>query len=324
MPPLRWTAPITASTVSERIEALSRPPVVSSPRPSLTCSPSPMARPTSASARALTTAARSLASRPSERSGWRGVERLGDDDAEHGVAEELQPLVGRQAAVLVGVGAVGQGAVEQLGVQHGIPERCSQLGVVSRSVGQRTGRVTGPGDGPRARRTGHSCRRRGAAGAWHRTRGWRRSPASARWSSRPSDGGACCCATSSASGQPWFLLSQFCSVCVEVGQGRPPRVDRRVVCVVGVVGQPRPALGAQAGTVVLAQRLERQCEHHRVPQQRLEVDQVVLQHADLVVLLGEGVVLVDEQLLEPHLDRRLRSAPGTVRTPRRARRAPSR
>ena len=41
------------------------------------------------------------------------VERLGDDDAEHGVAEELQPLVGRQAAVLVGVRAVGQGALEQ-------------------------------------------------------------------------------------------------------------------------------------------------------------------------------------------------------------------
>ena len=42
MPPLRCTAPITASTVSERIEALSRPPVDSSPRPSLTCSPSPI------------------------------------------------------------------------------------------------------------------------------------------------------------------------------------------------------------------------------------------------------------------------------------------
>ena len=51
------------------------------------------------------------------------VEGLGDDDAEHGVTEELQPLVGRQPAVLVGVGAVGQGALEQLGVQDRIPER---------------------------------------------------------------------------------------------------------------------------------------------------------------------------------------------------------
>jgi hypothetical protein len=70
MPPLRWIAPITASTVSERIEAFSRPPVVSSPRPSLMCWPSSILRATSARARALTTAARSLASRPSERSGW--------------------------------------------------------------------------------------------------------------------------------------------------------------------------------------------------------------------------------------------------------------
>ena len=130
MPPLRWTAPITASTVSERIDALSRPPVVSSPRPSLTWSPRPMVRATSASARALTTAARSLASRPSERSGWHEVERLGDDDAEHGVAEELEALVGGQPAVLVGVGAVRQGALEQLGVQLGIPERGAQLVVV--------------------------------------------------------------------------------------------------------------------------------------------------------------------------------------------------
>ena len=54
------------------------------------------------------------------------VERLGDDDAEHRVAEELQALVGRQAAVLVGVGAVGQGALEQLGVERGIAERATE------------------------------------------------------------------------------------------------------------------------------------------------------------------------------------------------------
>ena len=80
-------------------------------------------RATSASARALTTAARSLASRPSERSGCVAVERLGHDHAEHRVAEELQPLVGGQPAVLVGVGTVGQGAVEQLGVQDRVAER---------------------------------------------------------------------------------------------------------------------------------------------------------------------------------------------------------
>ena len=41
-------------------------------------------------------------------------ERVGDDQAEHGVAEELQPLVGGQPAVLVGERAVRQGALEQL------------------------------------------------------------------------------------------------------------------------------------------------------------------------------------------------------------------
>jgi hypothetical protein len=41
---------------------------------------------------------------------------LGDDQAENGVAEELQTLVGRQAAPLIGVRAVGQGTVQQLGI----------------------------------------------------------------------------------------------------------------------------------------------------------------------------------------------------------------
>ena len=41
---------------------------------------------------------------------------LGDHQAEHRVAEELQALVGGQAALLVRVGAVGQGALEQTGV----------------------------------------------------------------------------------------------------------------------------------------------------------------------------------------------------------------
>ncbi len=52
------------------MEALSRPPVPSSPRPSRMKEPRSRPRPTSASARELTTAARSLASWPSGRSGW--------------------------------------------------------------------------------------------------------------------------------------------------------------------------------------------------------------------------------------------------------------
>ncbi len=60
------------------------------------------------------------------------------------------------------------------------------------------------------------------------------------------------------------------------------------MCVVRVVGQACATLDAQPGTVVLAQRLERQCKHHRVPQQGFEVEQVSLEPADFVVLLVVG------------------------------------
>ena len=68
------------------------------------------------------------------------VEGLGDDHAEHRVAQELEALVGRQAAVLVGVGAVRQGALEQLGVERGIAERATERAVVQRTGCQRTWR----------------------------------------------------------------------------------------------------------------------------------------------------------------------------------------
>ena len=68
----------------------------------------------------------------------------------------------------------------------------------------------------------------------------------------------------------------------QLAEGRPPGVDRLVVLVSRVVREPRPALGAQTRTVVPAQRLERQREHHRVPQQRFEVEQVALEPADIV------------------------------------------
>ena len=44
------------------------------------------------------------------------LELLGHDQSEHGVAEELQPFVGRQAAVLVGVGTVRHGSLDELAV----------------------------------------------------------------------------------------------------------------------------------------------------------------------------------------------------------------
>ena len=67
-------------------------------------------------------------------------------------------------------------------------------------------------------------------------------------------------------------------------QRRPPRVGA-VVVVVRVVREPCTALGAQARAVLPAHRLERQCEHHRVPQRGLEVDQVALELAQLVLVV---------------------------------------
>ena len=60
------------------------------------------------------------------------VEVLGDDDAQDGVAQELQTLVGGQAAVLVGVGTVGQGQIEQLGINARPPAVDEGLGVGAR------------------------------------------------------------------------------------------------------------------------------------------------------------------------------------------------
>ena len=61
----------------------------------------------------------------------------------------------------------------------------------------------------------------------------------------------------------WVLLGVSLGVllllllCVLQGcQPGPPRVDRLVVPVVGILGQACPALGAQPWTVLLAQRLE--------------------------------------------------------------------
>jgi hypothetical protein len=66
------------------------------------------------------------------------VQLIGDDQAEHRVAQELQALVGRQAAVLVGEGPVGQRqpeqAVGQLDAQ-GIPQPGGGAGRVCGTAG---------------------------------------------------------------------------------------------------------------------------------------------------------------------------------------------
>jgi hypothetical protein len=83
-----------------------------------------------------------------------------------------------------------------------------------------------------------------------------------------------------------------------------------VVHVRGVLREPHPAVGAQSGAVLGAQRAERQCQHHRIPQEWLEVDQVVLDPSGLVVLgvaLGVGVQLLQ---VDVELEVEVLQAPG--------------
>ena len=189
---------MTASTVSDRIEALSRPPVVSSPRPSLMCWPSSICAGHVGQRARVDDRGAQLGQPPLGEVRVGEVERLGDHDPEHRVAEELQALVGRDLPVLVGERAVRQGTLQQLGIQDRITERCAEL-----VGGQRT--IREPGDGRPWRRTGRTGRTHGAGGAWRRRRGWRTSRGSARRPSTANGGGACCCATSSASEQPWCV-----------------------------------------------------------------------------------------------------------------------
>jgi hypothetical protein len=80
----------------------------------------------------------------------------------------------------------------------------------------------------------------------------------------------------------------------------PPRIDRGVVAVLRILVQVGPAFGTQTQTVRATQRLERQIQHDRIAQHRLEVEQVTLQVPDLVLGVGVArfVAGIDVQLLE--------------------------
>jgi hypothetical protein len=57
---------------------------------------------------------------------------------------------------------------------------------------------------------------------------------------------------------------------LELGQGRPPGIDGRVL-VPGVVGEAGPALRAQARTVLRAQRLQRKIQQHPIMHDDLQI-----------------------------------------------------
>ena len=133
-PPSRYTAPITASMASARIDGRSRPPEASSPLPS-------------SSTDAEVEVGRHLGQRggPHHRGprprqqafagvGEAAEHLVGDDQAEHRVAEELEPLVGLRTPGARRTSCGGSGRASSSAVSANVwPSRC----VNSSSAGSR-------------------------------------------------------------------------------------------------------------------------------------------------------------------------------------------
>src|ERR1700728_3657279 len=69
---------------------------------------------------------------------------LGHDQPEHGVAQELEPLVGRRAVLLAAPAAVAEGLHEERGIPEGMAQAPGQAAhTVSEGVGDRGGRRRG-------------------------------------------------------------------------------------------------------------------------------------------------------------------------------------
>ena len=71
-----------------------------------------------------------------------------------------------------------------------------------------------------------------------------------------------------------------------LGESGPARVGRGVRVVGGQVVEALAAAGAQPAAVVPAQRRQRQVEHQRVADERLQIEHVADEVADLVLLGG--------------------------------------
>src|SRR5512133_3601793 len=151
------------------------------------------------------------------------VDDVGDDQAEHGVAQELEPFVGGQAAVLVGVAAVREGPDVQLLTAEADPE-----GLLDRRPLTRPQR-------PDAHRSTRSSGRRCAA-AWPAGTGDRTS----RWG-RPTSSGPGGAGSWPAESYAWGRASSS-SLFIGAppwGSPNPSGVSRR-----------RPARPAQRGSMV--------------------------------------------------------------------------
>src|SRR4051794_6147354 len=241
------------------------------------------------------------------------VELVGDDQAEHRVAQELQALVGGQAAVLVRERPVGQRQTEQpvgqLDAQGVVqptgsllsvrgPTRCewasSSYGGAVHDGAQRRGLRQREPDG---RRTDRSSRTPGAGASTGRRRGSGTATGSARRPSTSSGGHACWSGTSSASGQPRSVLlsggdlvggARRGSVrsAELLGEPGPASVHDLVVVVGREVVQPLAAVDAEPSAVLGADRRQRQVEDDGVAGQRGEGEEGALDAAGPGLLPG--------------------------------------
>src|SRR5450756_2052919 len=253
---------------------------------------------------------RQFASSPSERSGWRryraSVTITPSTESPRNSRRSFVGIPPASWAKERWVSASTRSSGSSWTPSFSVSLSTAVIGTV-RPESRRAANVSVPGARCAApRRTGGRCRRRkpgtrcaGASPPCSAGMG-RGSPQS---SSIATDAHGCCCATSCASEQPRLALFRLVQ---HACQRRPPGVDD-VVCVARVVRQPRSALGAQTWAVGLADRLERQCRYHRVPERGLEVDQIAdkLAHLVLIVALDlsrSDALGVGEQLLDIDLD----------------------
>ena len=187
-------------------------------------------------------------------------------------------------------------------------------------IAQSVVRTRAPGAAGRAGRTGRRTGTPCAAGASRGRPGLRRSPGSAPTSSTGNGDAACCCATSAASVRPRSVSSRspgarpkVITQVVAGTQGKIVHASSSRACESsahrGSIGASCPCSGSslrfapqsahRPAAVLPAQRLERQVQHHLVAEQRLEVDQVALQPAGLLLdrlALGMDVQLLDVDL----------------------------
>ncbi len=214
-----------------------------------------------------------------------GVERLGHDDAEHGVAEELQPLVGGEPTVLVGEGPVRERALQELSAHVGVAEGLTEVGIVvgltqrgrsrrhrrHRSIRQRTGRrlLRAPYCPQEGQARCGRCLAPHAGLAQVASAGTVAFHCERRWRVLLRDifrfGTATVSLSSTDGGLAGLVVLVVLVVLVlrvllvprQALQGCPAWVGLLLVTVVRVVREPGAALDAQPGAVLPAQRLER-------------------------------------------------------------------